>query len=240
MAERQIAQRHIKDEPKVENVGLKTILEPEKLPVDVNNIEIQNDSTEKFDELEYLDNTSAKDLPFRDESEDEVERLTKYISQQVEYFNNKITFAAASINPPTPYEIEMAFSTWVQTSFSLNSMYEFTQNDADNAEAELKHFINIKKSELRSHFNTINAKKAAWLSATEIEAAVYSKYRNDIAKLETKVIELRREASYLNSMKKTWSDYLWVLKSLKDMSLAEMSGMKFTPDLRRGDETDLM
>ena len=48
------------------------------------------------------------------------------------------------------------------------------------------------------------------------------------------------ETAYLNSMKKTWSDYLWVLKSLKDMSLAEMSGMKFTPDLKRGDETDLM
>ena len=51
---------------------------------------------------------------------------------------------------------------------------------------------------------------------------------------------MRREASYLKSMQKTWSDYLWVLRSLKDMSTAEMNGMRFTPDLRRGDEQDLM
>jgi hypothetical protein len=107
-------------------------------------------------------------------------------------------------------------------------------------EAELDKFIKIKKSEVRTKYNKIDAKKSSWLSATDIEATVHSVYRNDIAKLEAKAIELRREASYLKSMQKTWSDYLWVLRSLKDMSIAEMNGMKFTPDLRRGDELDLM
>lgn len=192
------------------------------------------------DDLDVLDNNEAKNLPLRKESDDATKRLVAYIEEKMEYFDNKLTFAAAGINPPTPYEIQQAFSTWTQTSFSLNSMYEFAQTDADNAEAELKHFLQIKKSEVRKQYNKIDMKKSAWLSSTEIEATVYSIYRNDIAKLEAKSIELRREASYLNSMKKSWSDYLWVLRSLKEMSIAEMQGMKYTPDLRRGDETDLM
>lgn len=192
------------------------------------------------DDFDVLNNNEAKNLPFRQESDDATKRLVAYIEEKMEYFDNKLTFAAAGINPPTPYEIQQAFSTWTQTSFSLNSMYEFAQTDADNAEAELKHFIQIKKSEVRKQYNKIDMKKSAWLSSTEIEATVYSIYRNDIAKLEAKMIELRREASYLNAMKKSWSDYLWVLRSLKDMSVAEMQGMRYTPDLRRGDETDLM
>lgn len=213
----------------------------EQLPVDEPKIETKYEETPDEDfNLGVDDSNAVNELPFRRESNDEVEKLAKFISEKVEYFNNRITFAAAGINPPTPYEIEIALASWVQTSFSLNSMYEFAQADADNAEAELKHFINIKKAETRTRFNKIDMKKASWLSSTEIEATVYSVYRKDLAILESRVIELKREASYLNSMKKTWSDYLWVLRTLKDMAVAEMNGMKVTPDLRRGDEEDLM
>ena len=198
-----------------------------------------NETKEDYD-LDYLNDTGAKDLPFRLESEDSTQKLVNYIEEKMKYFNNKLTFASAGINPPTPYEIQMAFSTWVQTSFSINAMYEFAQTDADNAEAELDQYIKIKKSEVRTKYNKIDAKKSSWLSATDIEATVHSVYKNDIAKLEAKAIELRREASYLKGMQKTWENYLWVLRSLKDMSMAEMNGMRFTPDLRRGDEHDLM
>lgn len=230
MAERHVASRQIDTEttPKYQMVDddtFKDVVDP---------------TSQSFDDIEHLNDTGAKDLPFRIESDDATQRLVSYIEEKMEYFENKLTFYAAGMNPPTPYEIQVALSTWVQTSFSINAMYEFAQTDADNAEAELRQYINIKKSEVRTKYNKIDMKKASWLSATEIEATVYSVYRNDIAKLEAKVVELRREASYLKNMQKTWSDYLWVLRTLKDMSIAEMNGMKVTPDLRRGDETDLM
>lgn len=182
--------------------------------------------------------TDVENLPFHQDSEDATQKLANYINEKMEYFNNKLTFADAGMNPPTPYEIEMAFATWMQTSFSINSMYEFAQADADNAEAEYRQYFNIKKSEVRKQYNKIDMKKASWLSATEIEATVYSIYKNDISKLEANVVELKRKASFLKSMQKTWSDYLWVLRSLKDMSIAEMNGARYTPDLKRGDETD--
>lgn len=242
MAERQVASRQIQvvetTTPKYQPASDDSFMEFVKsCEPEVNTVAKSDYEEADFD---ALDDNEAKTLPFRGESDDATKRLVAYIEDKMEYFDNKLTFAAAGINPPTPFEIQQAFSTWTQTSFSLNSMYEFAQTDADNAEAELKHFIQIKKSEVRKQYNKIDMKKSAWLSSTEIEATVYSIYRNDIAKLEAKMIELKREASYLNAMKKTWSDYLWVLRSLKDMSVAEMQGMKYTPDLRRGDETDLM
>lgn len=241
MAERQIASRQITTETEVTNevITTKYQMTSDEAFTGIVDSKQPTEPVEYVD-MEYLNDTAAKDLPFRPESEDATQRLVNYIEEKMEYFNNKLTFASAGMNPPTPYEIQMAFSTWVQTSFSINSMYEFAQTDADNAEAELDKFIKIKKSEVRAKYNKIDAKKSSWLSATDIEATVHSVYRNDIAKLEAKAIELRREASYLKSMQKTWSDYLWVLRSLKDMSIAEMNGMKFTPDLRRGDELDLM
>ena len=241
MAERQIASRQVTTETEVTKEVTKTKYQMTSDEAFTGIVE-SKPSTEPVEDvdMEYLNDTAAKDLPFRQESEDATQRLVNYIEEKMEYFNNKLTFAVAGMNPPTPYEIQMAFSTWVQTSFSINSMYEFAQTDADNAEAELDKFIKIKKSEVRAKYNKIDAKKSSWLSATDIEATVHSVYRNDIAKLEAKAIELRREASYLKSMQKTCSDYLWVLRSLKDMSTAEMNGMRFTPDLRRGDEQDLM
>ena len=227
MAERQVTSRQISTEPKyqmADESGFESF--------------VDNNKPDDFSDIEHLNDNGAKDLPFRTDSEDTTQRLVNYIEEKMEYFNNRLTFYAAGINPPTPYEIEMALSTWVQTSMSINAMYEFAQTDADNAEAELRQYMNIKKSEVRMKYNKIDAKKASWLSATEIEATVYSVYRNDISKLESKCIELRREASYLNNIRKTWSDYLWVLRSLKDMSVAEMNGMKVTPDLKRGDEID--
>lgn len=232
MAERQIRQIHSPniEQPKTE------IKEPSINTV----VEQPNVESNAENDFISLDNNGAKDLPFRQESEDATQRLVNYIEKQMEYFNNKLTFAVAANNPPNPYEIEIALSQWIQTSFSINSMYELAQTDADNAEAELRQYFNIKKAEVRTKFNRIDLKKASWLSATEIEATVYSVYKQDIAKLEAKVVELKREASFLKNMQKSWSDYLWVLRSLKDMSVAEFNGMKVTPDLRRGDEIDLM
>ena len=201
---------------------------------------IQNIESTVDDDFDLANSTKAKDLPFHQESLDSTQKLVEYIQEKMEYFNNKLTFANAGANPPTPYEIEVALATWPQTSFSINSMYEFAQTDADNAAAELEQYLQIMKHDVRTTFNKPGMKSTEKLPADGIEAATYSIHRNDIAKLEAKVIELKREASFLKSMQKTWSDYLWVLRTLQAMASDEIRGTKYAPDLRRGDETDLM
>lgn len=191
------------------------------------------------EDFDVLNDTGAKNLPFRQESEDATQRLVKYIEEKMEYFNNKLTFADAGANPPTPYEIEIALSTWLQTSFSINSMYEFAQAEADNAEAEYRQYFNIQKFDVRNQFNKAGMKSTEKLPAEGIESATYSIHRNDIARLEAKIVELKREASFLKSMQKSWDNYLWVLRTLQSMANVEMQGTRYTPDLRRGDETDI-
>ena len=205
----------------------------------------KEETTQKYEmtpdaDFDLANSTGAKDLPFHKEAQDNTQKLVDYIQEKMEYFNNKLTFTNAGANPPTPYEIEIALSTWLQTSFSINSMYEFAQTDADNAEAEYRQYFQISKHDVRNTFNKPGMKTTEKLPADGIEAATYSIHRNDIAKLEAKMIELKREASFLKSMQKSWSDYLWVLRTLQAMSNAEIQGSRYTPDLRRGDETDLM
>lgn len=183
------------------------------------------------------------DEDFKINAETEIEKignqkgdqLVAFVEREIFKMNNKILFNGE--RAPSIYELDLALASYQQTLFALTALYEQAKYDAEIAKAKYEEFYNTKYMEVRNQYNNMDVKNSYWLSAKEVEATTYSKYRKELAELKADWIEKDCERSTSERLCRGWESYQFVLSQLSRNSIAEINSTG-APDLYRGDEVD--
>lgn len=167
------------------------------------------------------------------------DNLEKYINEKIALMENHLLFNGNTT--PSFYELDLALTQYESVLFALTTLYATAKYESELAKEKYTEFFADKYMEIRNTYNTIDLKKAQWLSSTELDATVRVKYKDELARLKLDSIEKDAERSTIERLIKSWESYQFILQQLSKNSIAEAQingSVKF--DLRRGDEPDLM
>lgn len=185
---------------------------------------------------EEVENKEIDSLIYSKVSLESDDAFFEWLKEQMDYMESKLMLVQDYL--PSVYEIDYAMMRWPSVSDHLTTIIGGAERAYENATKRRDAFYNCKYMEVRNTYNTLDTKKAMWLSATEISATVYSKYQSEFAILDTDIVDSKTKLSTAKNMQKTWDNYLTILKAIEYRAKSEMQGNMSAPDLKRGDELD--
>ena len=174
------------------------------------------DSTVK-DSIQAYNETLEKDTD--DTLPPELEKLTfnqvsltsdeaffEWLKEQIDYMEEKLMFVGEVL--PNVYELDFALMRWPSVNDHLASLYAGAERSYETALKRRDAFYNCKYMEVRNTYNTIDVKKAQWLSATELSATVYSKYESEFAWLDADLVDTKCRLSTIKNLQKLYTQNL--------------------------------
>jgi hypothetical protein len=153
--------------------------------------------------------------------ENNFEKMLDFITEKVKLTELKLLFDGE--REPSLYELNKALAQHEHGRLGLILHYEAAAYDYDRAKAVFEEFWAEKVSQVREEYNKKEDPKSKWLSASEIEAIVRTRFKKEIALMNTDIIISERNKSTAYRILDGWQNYGWALQQLSKNSVAEVN-----------------
>ena len=154
--------------------------------------------------------------------EEAANKLNLFVAKNIDIMK------AHLINKSSPdiHTMNKAMVEYMPVLYSLQTLYNKVKFDKMKAEQEYDTFCAEAYISTRDTYNNKDTDKKLFLSSTEITAAYKVKYKNQIAKLKSKVDLADCRRSFVERLLKAWESYQWILGQVSRNLIAEANANK--------------